>query len=295
VVNVACSEHERLQGEMEEAKSMKKMSASDGILHIIADHDVDGDGELSLSELEDLMAHDDFGAALVELDLNPEDLAHAFSVMDNDKSGSVTYVEFVRFLFKMKDSDASFMLETIKFLITQVKQLVIEGTEEIQNKLVGGFEAAEAAAFGKFVQPADGLRQSADTNPDASDDIQDEGSFVEIEMVGPEKVVHTNLFSEKFLENVTPPELLAVPTSDRGKSDTKSVEARHVDSLEPRPIESLPLSPHVDYLSSEITSDSCFTLSCLGSQTPQMQLATTVPQGGQELAITERNSSRTTV
>jgi len=163
VVNVACSEHERLQEEIEEVASMEKMSASNGILQIIADHDFDGDGELSMLELDELMVHDDFGAALAEMDLNPEDLSHAFAVMGNDKSGTVTYVEFVRFLLKMKESDASSMLEQLKFLITQVKKLVIESTTQIQTTLTR-CETAEAAALEQFVNAADRPQQSADTN-----------------------------------------------------------------------------------------------------------------------------------
>jgi len=275
VVNVACSEHERLQGEMVEAASIKKMSASNGILSIIADHDADGDGELSMEELGELLDHTDFCAAVAEMGLHPEDLSHAFAVMDNDKSGTVTYVEFVKYLFKMKDPDASFMLEQLHFLIKQVKNVVIESTIQIQDVLTN------QSSFKKFVQTEGGQRWSTHTNSDASDNIQVEEKVVETEMVRLEMTVPTNV-SEQFIVNVTPPRLLAVPTSCGGQGDTKSTEqfldAKYVGSLESRPTSLSPLTPHVDERDVLPAPVPCLVLSC--SESP-------VPQGGQHCDKTE--------
>jgi len=143
VVNIASCEHDRLEGELEEEKNIRKMCATNDILKICEEMDCDGDGLLSMEELDGFKNSEEFSTAIDELDITQEDLKMAFSTMQHDHTGSVSYPEFVRKLYKMKDSDAAFMLEQIKYLITQVRDIVLQKMETAQKELQETLEKIE--------------------------------------------------------------------------------------------------------------------------------------------------------
>jgi voltage-gated sodium channel len=143
VVNIASCEHDRLSGELAEEKNMRKMCASNDILKICEEIDLDGDGQLSMEELNGFRNSDRFSTAMEEMDITQEDLKLVFSTMQHDQSESVDYPEFVRKLYKMKDSDAAFMLDQIKYLITEVRDIVIEKLETNQHQLEETLEKIE--------------------------------------------------------------------------------------------------------------------------------------------------------
>jgi len=123
VVNIALLSSEGLEDEIEEEQKMKKLCAHNDILRICKEMDEDGDGELSEEELEGFHHSEEFRTAIAQLNLSAEDLSIAFSTMDTGQS--VSYVEFVKKLHKLKDSDAQFMLERIQYLIMQLRDLVV--------------------------------------------------------------------------------------------------------------------------------------------------------------------------
>ena len=110
-MNIALSEHDRLEGELSEEKNIKKMCATNDILEICEEMDCDGDGQLSLSELRGFKSSEKFRIAIDALDITQDDLTMAFSSMQqHDHTGGephVSYPEFVRKLYKMKDSLSS--------------------------------------------------------------------------------------------------------------------------------------------------------------------------------------------
>jgi len=134
VVNVALSESEGLQGELAEEQKIMKMSATNEILEICKEMDVDGDGELSEMELRGFQDSMEFRTAMKKLNLTQEDLTIAFQTMDT--GGTVSYHEFVRKLYKMKDSDAQFMLERIQYLIIQVRDHVVDNMKKTEETMV---------------------------------------------------------------------------------------------------------------------------------------------------------------
>jgi len=154
VVNIASSEHDRLEGELEEEKSIKKMCASNDILRICEQMDEDNDGLLSMEELKSFKHNAEFREAIEKLDLTQEDLTMAFSTMHADHTGAVSYPEFVQKIYKMTDSDSAFMLEQIKYLITQVKDIVIDNADRNQKQLVA-FEEADIKVLEKIEQQED--------------------------------------------------------------------------------------------------------------------------------------------
>jgi len=133
VVNIALLSSEGLEDEIEEEQKMKKLCAHNDILRICKEMDEDGDGELSEEELEGFHHSEEFRTAIAQLNLSAEDLSIAFSTMDTGQS--VSYVEFVKKLHKLKDSDAQFMLERIQYLIMQLRDLVVNKLNKTDDKI----------------------------------------------------------------------------------------------------------------------------------------------------------------
>jgi len=177
-VNVASSEHDRLHGEIAETKKKVKAFGHNNMIKICEDMDTDGSGDLSADELLGFKHSEAFCKAIADLDLTQEEVTIAFSTMDEDHSGTVSYKEFVHKLYKMKDSDAMNMMEQIKYLVHEVRDGVVKMMEDNQKELVE-FEKNEAAALEKLVggeekleklliqnMSADGVNQAADNEPD---------------------------------------------------------------------------------------------------------------------------------
>jgi len=132
VVNVAQSEHDRLKGELEEEKNTSRMSAQHNLRQICQEMDLDCSGELSKEELlKGYHDREDFRESIAELDLTEEDMNIAFTGMDQDKSGTVSYDEFLKKIYKMKDSDAQFLMEQVKSNIMQVKEVILENQKNL--------------------------------------------------------------------------------------------------------------------------------------------------------------------
>lgn len=87
--------------------------------------DSDQSGELSLEEL--LKGYDDdqdFQDTLTVLDINKEDMATVFKILDQDQSSNVKYEEFVEQLHKMKTSSTNTLLVFIKFYVQDIQYKV---------------------------------------------------------------------------------------------------------------------------------------------------------------------------
>jgi len=80
-----------------------------------------------------------------------EDMAIAFASMDADKSGSVSYDEFLKKIYKMKDSDAQFLLEQVKYNILSVRDVIMNTLLAQQEQLLA-LEHAEKNALDKIVE-----------------------------------------------------------------------------------------------------------------------------------------------
>jgi len=172
VVNVASSEHERLQGEIAENADIEKMCASKNILKMCEEMDTDGSGELERDELLNLRESEVFIAAIAHMNLTKEDLAMAFDTMDADGSGSVSYTELVDMLYKMQVSSTEFMLEQIKYLILYIKDLILKNQETNQKELLV-CEEMEQAALDKLSHQDDPLLQQIASKLDRVSSIQE--------------------------------------------------------------------------------------------------------------------------
>jgi translation elongation factor EF-1beta len=122
VVNVAQTEHDNLKREIQVEEGIERMENREELLKICTELDEDGSGELTREELNDgYDQRDDFRDALNGMELTKDDLNIGFAAMDPDKSGTVTYMELVKKLYTMKETETAFLLEQIKYYVMQVK------------------------------------------------------------------------------------------------------------------------------------------------------------------------------
>lgn len=121
-VDVATQARQSLKVEMQEEKLLTQEALSSQLIAICREMDTDNSGELSKEELVNgYDASEDFQRTLQELDIGREDLEIVWIILDSDKSGLVSYTEFIAQLLGMKNSDSQFMLAYIKYYITVIK------------------------------------------------------------------------------------------------------------------------------------------------------------------------------
>merc|ERR1719456_886254 len=92
------------------------------LMHMCQDMDDDGNDELTFVEIcAGFDNNEAFRNTLSDMDIGRDDLQIVWTILDSDKSGTVTSKEFVNQIYKMKNSDSQFMLAYIKFYITEIK------------------------------------------------------------------------------------------------------------------------------------------------------------------------------
>lgn len=105
-------------------KSKKLLTLCEGI-------DVDGSGDLTLEELlAGFESNKDLVANLKDMGLDQSDIETAFQVMDADGSGSVSYKEFVHYVYKMKTADVHTSLNFIRHFVMQILRMVRDPPDE---------------------------------------------------------------------------------------------------------------------------------------------------------------------
>lgn len=122
VVNVATEARDRLLREEADEKLLCENESLSTLLVMCQEMDDDGNDELTFEEIrEGFDANKAFRDTLADMDIGRDDLQIVWTILDSDKSGTVTSKEFVNQIYKMKNSDSQFMLAYIKFYITEIK------------------------------------------------------------------------------------------------------------------------------------------------------------------------------
>ena len=130
---------------MEEERLLTQEFLSSRLIQICRELDADNSGELSKDEL--VHGYDniqDFREALLELQIGREDLEIVWIILDNDKSGLVSYTEFIAQLLGMKNSDSQFMLAYIKYYITVIRENMSSQMATLQETMQFGIKTTEA-------------------------------------------------------------------------------------------------------------------------------------------------------
>lgn len=122
VVNMATEARDQLKAEAETEKLLMQDKSLNALMAMCRDMDDDGNDELTFDEVrEGFDNNEDFRTTLSDMDIGRDDLQIVWTILDSDRSGTVTSKEFVNQIHKMKNSDSQFMLAYIKFYITEIK------------------------------------------------------------------------------------------------------------------------------------------------------------------------------
>jgi hypothetical protein len=135
VVSVAQEAHDGLCAERKDLERMNRMEVKNHLMEMCIELDHDKSGELTKDEL--LMGYDrseSFRAAFDEMEVQKEDLEIVWGILDSDHNGTVSYGEFVKEIYKLRDSDSTYMLAYIKYYITVLKTKLLEVMERQANE-----------------------------------------------------------------------------------------------------------------------------------------------------------------
>lgn len=111
------------------AKATQFEAARDGLDQLTRKLDKDGNGYISIEELQIGFEQDPEFAAIISLmDLNESDLAGVYAMLDVDRSGFVTREEVVEELYKMKTQD-------LRAIILHIKGKQVEDRCELQRSM----------------------------------------------------------------------------------------------------------------------------------------------------------------
>lgn len=133
-VDVATQARQGLKAEMDQEKMLSQQDMAGKLIQICREMDSDNSGELTKQELvEGFDNSEEFRATLLDLDIAREDLEIVWIILDSDKSGDVSYTEFIAQLLGMKSSDSQFMLAYIKYYITIIREKMGEQMEDLKK------------------------------------------------------------------------------------------------------------------------------------------------------------------
>merc|ERR1719399_223128 len=106
--------------------------------------DEDGNDELTMNEIKHGYEHNEaFRDTLDKMDIGREDLDIVWTILDSDKSGTITAKEFASQVYKMKASDTQFMLAYIKFYITEIKDKLRDEFKSLKAKVESNMDTME--------------------------------------------------------------------------------------------------------------------------------------------------------
>ena len=136
VVDVASQARGSLQSELELEALVAKQELQFKLLETCKEMDTDGNGQIDKEEMErGYEMNEAFRESLHGIGISLEELDILWTLLDTDKSGTVTYSEFVAECYKMKTSQTDFMLAYIKYYVTLIKSEIIEEITLVKQEL----------------------------------------------------------------------------------------------------------------------------------------------------------------
>lgn len=137
VVDVASQARDRMRKEIDDEKLVEMLELHSHLLDVCKMMDLDGNGELTREELVHGYAENDkFREILQVMDITEEDLEILWTCLDTDRSGAISYTEFVTSCYRLKSSNTHFMLAYIKYYITMIKNKICQEIEDVREAIV---------------------------------------------------------------------------------------------------------------------------------------------------------------
>lgn len=123
--------------EQVEKKKQDCNVAREKLLQLCADMDNDDSGELGLEELAaGYQDNAEFASTLNLMDVGADDLEMVFEILDEDKSGTVTFSECVDQLHKMKTQESHTLLIFIKHHVNEIREKVTQQLSLVRDDLM---------------------------------------------------------------------------------------------------------------------------------------------------------------
>jgi voltage-gated sodium channel len=158
VVSVAQDARDRLKVDLENEALLEMLDSQSDLVKICAEMDSDDSGQLTKDEIFTGYADNStFRDTLTELGCEEEDLEIVWTILDSDRSGTVSSTEFVTQIYKMRGSDSQFMLAYIKFYITIIRLQLSQDMQLLKEGLKGDM----LQHFGKPIQGSSGTGSDA--------------------------------------------------------------------------------------------------------------------------------------
>lgn len=99
----------------------EKQTAKKRMVKLCEEIDKDQSGNISLAELQEASKDlPDFANLLRVMDIEPDDIECVFSILDEDRSGEVSYHEFAEQLWRMKMQEAHTAMMLTKYYVLQI-------------------------------------------------------------------------------------------------------------------------------------------------------------------------------
>jgi len=144
IVDRACEARKEDQDLLLRDKTKRANDTKAKLMVICEAMDKDGSGCLSAAELK--YGYDrnaEFQKILKLMDVDRSDIGTIYDMMDSDKSGDVSYLEFVDKLHKLKNQDHHTLTVFIKHHVSDIRSKVSEQLTLLKEELVNTIESHE--------------------------------------------------------------------------------------------------------------------------------------------------------
>merc|ERR1719375_1105983 len=112
---------------MDEERIVKHAELTSHLSTICKEMDVDNSGDLSKENIFGGFEHNEkFRSTLQEMNITEEDLEILWTILDDSKTGRVSYDSFISHCYNMRASDMKFVLAHIKYTVLIIKDKICE-------------------------------------------------------------------------------------------------------------------------------------------------------------------------
>jgi hypothetical protein len=115
-------------------KIVSRKEIHNHLLEICESLDTDQNGMITQDEIQKGYAQNEsFRNALKDIEVNEEDLAVLWTILDTGRSGNVDYTEFVTKCYNLRNSDTHFILAQLRYDLTMIKNTVCDGLQHVKG------------------------------------------------------------------------------------------------------------------------------------------------------------------
>lgn len=143
--------------EIAQHRLLERNEARNKLVCLCAEMDTNKDGSLTLSEIKQGMANNEASSTYMHaMDLTEHDMSTVFNILDEDRSGKVSYEEFWQEVHKMKTNDTHTLLVFIKHFTSRIyEQICFQIKEELTEiKMIAHPSSRRSSLHNEFLQSA---------------------------------------------------------------------------------------------------------------------------------------------